>query len=55
VNRQSIQILDEWASEDATEDPEEIARRQAEFEEFKHELNQTRLATDGPNARIPYP
>jgi hypothetical protein len=55
VNEKSLQILDEWEAQDATDDPAEIARRQAEFEEFKRELNQTRLAADGPNARIPYP
>jgi len=55
ANQRSIEILDQWEAEDATTDPDEIARRQAEFEEFKRELNQTRRATDGPNARIPYP
>src|SRR5665213_2707880 len=54
-NQSSIDILNEWEAETATDDPEEIARRQIEFEEFKTELNQTRLMTDGPNARIPFP
>jgi hypothetical protein len=40
VNRRSIQVLDEWEAQDATDDPEGIARRQAEFEEFKREMNQ---------------
>ncbi len=55
INQSSIDILDAWEAETATNDPQEIALRQGEFEEFKRELNQTRLATDGPDARVPYP
>lgn len=54
-NQSSIDLLNEWEAETATDDLQEIARRQAEFEEFKRELNQTRLATDGPDARVPFP
>ena len=54
-NQSSIDILNAWEAETQTDDPAEIARRQVEFEEFKRELNQTRLMTDGPNARIPFP
>jgi hypothetical protein len=54
-NQSSIDILDQWETETATSDPEEIAKRQIEFEEFKAELNRTRLMTDGPDARIPFP
>jgi hypothetical protein len=31
-NRASIELLDRWESENATDDSEEIARRQQEFE-----------------------
>jgi len=54
-NQASIDILNQWEAETATDDPEEINRRQIEFEQFKRELNQTRLTTDGPDARIPFP
>jgi hypothetical protein len=54
-NQASIDILNEWEAETATDDPVEITRRQEEFEEFKREMNQTRLSTDGPNARVPFP
>jgi hypothetical protein len=54
-NQSSIDILNEWEAQTATDDREEIARRQEEFEEFKRELNQSRLATDGPDARVPFP
>ena len=54
-NQSSIDILNEWDAETATSDPEEIARRQIEFEEFKAVLNRTRLMTNGPDARIPFP
>jgi hypothetical protein len=55
TNQRSIDILNEWEAETATTDPDEIARRQQEFEEFKRELNETRLASDGPDARVPFP
>ena len=54
-NQSSIDILNEWEARTGTDDRMEIVRRQEEFEEFKRELNQTRLATDGPEARIPFP
>lgn len=54
-NQSSIDLLNEWEIATATDDSQEIARRQLEFEEFKREMNQTRLMTDGPTARIPFP
>jgi len=54
-NQSSIDILNAWEADTATADPEEITRRQYEFEEFKREMNQTRVSTDGPEARIPFP
>jgi len=33
-----------WDAEDATDDPEEIAARQREWEEFKSGINETRAA-----------
>ncbi len=51
----TLTLFEEWEREDSTNDPHEIARRQAEFEDFKREMNATRLATDGPNARVPFP
>lgn len=44
-----------WAAEDETDDPAEIARRNAEFEEFKREMNRSRIEMEGDNARIPFP
>jgi hypothetical protein len=49
------ELFAEWAAEDATDDPAEIARRNAEFEELKQEMNRTRREAEGPNARIPFP
>lgn len=51
----TIDLLNKWEAEDETDDPEEIARRQVEFEEFKAGMNRNRVESDGPNARIPYP
>ncbi|HZL38372.1 MAG TPA: hypothetical protein VFC78_23870 [Tepidisphaeraceae bacterium] len=54
-NQSSIDILNESEARTRTDDPQEMARRKAEFEEFKQELNETRLSTDGPEARVPFP
>jgi len=46
-----IQDLDElfaqWREEDATDDPEELARRDAQLDELKANLNANRAATGG--------
>jgi hypothetical protein len=54
-NQSSIDILNEWEAATATDDSTELVRRREEFEAFKRELNQTRVASDGPDARVPYP
>jgi hypothetical protein len=41
----AIALLDAWRAEDATEDPDELARRDAELEEFKANINANRAAT----------
>jgi hypothetical protein len=41
-----------WDAEDATDDPEEIAARNREWEEFKADVNATRAAA---GARLIYP
>ncbi len=51
----TLDLLAKWKAEDCTDDPEEIARREAEFEEFKAGMNRNQIESDGPNARIPYP
>ena len=55
VDQVSIDLLDKWERENATDDPEEIARRQIEFEEFKGGMNRNRLEMEGPNSRKIYP
>jgi hypothetical protein len=49
------EMFREWDAEDATEDPSEIARRNAEFEELKVRINANRTESDGPGARKPFP
>ena len=39
-NQAAIEMLDRWDEEDKTDDPEEIARRVAEWEEFKKGMNE---------------
>jgi hypothetical protein len=55
VDQVTIDLLDKWDREEATDDPEEIARRQKEFEEFKEAMNRNRLEMEGPLARKIYP
>ena len=51
----TIDLLKKWEAESYTEDPEELARRQVEFEEFKAAMNRNRLEMEGPNSRKIYP
>ncbi|HZP81990.1 MAG TPA: hypothetical protein VFB21_10155 [Chthonomonadaceae bacterium] len=41
-------LFDRWAAEDATDDPEEIARRERECEEFKANMNANRAVEGRP-------
>jgi hypothetical protein len=38
----TIALFEQWEAEDATDDPEEIARREQEWEELKAQMNATR-------------
>jgi len=49
-NQAAIAMLDEWDREDETDNPAEIARRQAEWEEFKKGMNENHTSN-----RIIYP
>ena len=49
-NRVALAVLRQWREEDKTEDPEEIARRQAEWDEFKAAMNESHTSD-----RIIYP
>ncbi len=49
-NQAAIDLLNQWDEEDKTDDPEEITRRQAEWEEFKKGMNESHTSN-----RIIYP
>jgi len=51
----TIDLIERWEAQDKTDDPEELARRQQELDEFKAAMNRNRLESDGPNARTPFP
>ncbi|HWE97163.1 MAG TPA: hypothetical protein VG269_24600 [Tepidisphaeraceae bacterium] len=55
VDRATIDLLDKWDREQATDDPDELARRQREVEEFKATMNRNRLEMEGPNSRKLFP
>jgi len=48
------EMFREWDAEDATDDPSEIARRNAEFEELRKRINANREESEGPGARKPF-
>ena len=55
VDQATIDLLDQWDREQATDDPEEIARRQQEVKEFMEGMNRNRLDMEGPDSRKIYP
>ena len=54
-NQATLELLAQWDKEDETDDPQEIARRQREGEEFMRSLAQSRIDMEGPNARKLWP
>ena len=51
----TLKLLAQWRAEDETDDPQELARREAEWEEFKQAMNRSKREMEGPNARVPFP
>lgn len=49
-NQAALEMFRQWDEEDETDDPEEIAQRQAEWEEFKKGMNENHSS-----GRIVYP
>ena len=43
-NQAAIGMLRQWDEEDATDDPEELARREADWQEFKKGMNENSLS-----------
>jgi predicted DNA-binding protein len=54
-NQATLDLLAQWNREDATDDSEEIVRRQKEAEEFMRSLARSRVEMEGPNARKLWP
>lgn len=40
----TLDLFAKWDAEDATDDPDEIARRQADWEEFKKAMNEDSMS-----------
>lgn len=53
--RSLAELFADWAAEDQTNDPAELARRAGQLEELKASMNRSRMHMEGPNARIPFP
>ena len=52
VDTETLALLDAWAREDATDDPEKLRAARKELDEFKKAMNENRAAT---GERILYP
>ena len=55
VDAATIDVLDRWETENATDDPAELARRRQEGEEFMQNRARSRRDTEGPRARKIWP
>ena len=51
----TLDLLARWDAEDATNDPNEIASRRKEVDDFKKTINDNRSQAEGPNSRRIYP
>jgi hypothetical protein len=52
VDTESLELLEAWAREDATDDPAKLGAAQQELDEFKKTMNENRAAC---GERILYP
>ena len=52
VDTETLALLEAWAREDATDDPETLRAARKELDEFKRAMNENRTAT---GERILYP
>lgn len=52
VDTETLELLEAWAREDATDDPEKLRAAQKELDEFKRAMNENRAAC---GERILYP
>ena len=44
-NQAALAMLRQWQEEDKTDDPEEVARRQVELDEFKQGMNESHTSS----------
>ena len=52
IDTETLELLEAWAREDATDDPEKLRDAQKELDEFKKAMNENRTAC---GERILYP
>ena len=52
IDTETLELLEAWAREDATDDPEKLREAQKELDEFKRAMNENRAAC---GERILYP
>ena len=52
IDTETLELLESWAREDATDDPQTLSKAQNELDEFKKAMNENRAAS---GERILYP
>ena len=52
IDTETLELLEAWAREDATDDPDKLREAQKELDEFKKAMNENRAAS---GERILYP
>jgi hypothetical protein len=55
TDQSTLDLLARWDAEDATTDPQEIASRRNELDDFKQSMNANRRESEGPASRKIYP
>ncbi len=55
THQATLDLLARWDAEDSTADPDEIAARLIEVEDFKHAMNNNRRQAEGAGSRKIYP
>jgi hypothetical protein len=55
TDQATLDLLARWDAEDATTDPQELASRRQAVNDFKKDINENRLQSEGPDSRKIYP
>jgi len=54
-NQATLDLLQKWDAEEATDDPDELTKRRRELDEFMRAIDESRQLMEGPSYRKIYP